>query len=396
MNRMKKHILFSLLLLIALVSCREKEAPPDAGNAEQHSDTENRVELTSEQIKVADVETGKIEQKQIGGTIKVNGVLDVPPQQLVSVSVPLGGFLKSTSLLEGSRVRKGEVIAVIDNIEFIQMQQDYLEAKSQLELAAADYDRQQELAKENVNSRKTLQQSKSNFETWQARFQALNAKLKAIHVDVKSVDRGIVSSSVNLYSPIDGYVTKVNVNIGKFVSPTDVLFEIVDTKHLHAELLVFEKDVPRLRIGQKVRFTLANETKERMATIYLIGRAIADDRTVQIHCHIDKEDTDLLPGMYLRALVETGTVVVPALPNDAIVDYEGRKYIFLEADELHAAGTEKGTRHFEMLEIQVSESELGYTQVIVPDSVANRHVVVKGAYTLISKLKNSDEDDHAH
>ena len=367
---------------------------------EQHDEheEENGVELTPAQSRTAGIELGKVDKKQISGTVKVNGVLDVPPQQLVSISVPLGGFVKNTSLLQGSRVKKGQVIASIENLDFIQIQQDYLEAKSQLELTEMDYKRQQELAKENVNSQKTLQQSKTNFATWQAKYNALREKLKVINIDVRSLEAGQVTSSINLYSPIGGYVTQVNVNIGKFVTPTDVIFEIVDTEHLHAELIVFEKDVPKLKIGQKVRFTLANETEERMATIYLIGREINKDRTVQVHCHIDKEDTELLPGMYLSAYVETGGALVPALPDEAIVDYNGKKYIFIVSEEKHEEDkAEQSGQHFMMLEIQTSNRELGFTEVNVPDSLSQAEVVVKGAYALLSKMKNSEEEGgHAH
>jgi cobalt-zinc-cadmium efflux system membrane fusion protein len=199
------------------------------------------------------------------------------------------------------------------------------------------------------------------------------------------------------------------VNIGKFVNPSDVLFEIVDTEHLHAELIVFEKDVLKIKIGQKVRFTLANETRERMATVYLIGREIREDRTVRIHCHIDTEDKELLPGMYLSALVETGGALVPALPNEAVISYQGRKYIFVLSEEIHQEGQQdesasskveqprEDSQHFSMVEIQTSNSELGYTEVTVPDSVSNSQIVIKGAYSILSKMKNSEEEGgHAH
>jgi cobalt-zinc-cadmium efflux system membrane fusion protein len=405
---MKTYTLFHSIIFVLFsygwVSCNNKETVKT--DAEEHHKTleeENIVMLTSAQVKTADIELGKIEQKQISGTIKVNGVLDVPPQQLVSISVPIGGFLKNTSLLEGSRVKKGEVIATIENIDFIQMQQDYLEAKSQFELAKIDYERQQQLAKENVNSQKTLQQSKNNYSIWQAKYNAFREKLNVVNINIKKVEAGNVESTINLHSPIDGYVTEVNVNIGKFVNPTDVLFEIVDTEHLHAELIVFEKDVLKLKTGQKVRFTLANETKERMATVFLIGRAINEDRTIQIHCHIDHEDKELLPGMYLSALVETGGALVPALPNEAIIDYQGREYIFIasnkpqrnvinDRNDLQENDSPKGAQYFTMLEIQTSNSELGFTEVTVPDSLAAVGVVVKGAYALLSKMKNTEEE----
>ena len=405
--KISQYIIYTFLALV-ISGCNNgtEKALEDEGH---HEDAENVVEVTEAQMKNAGVALGTIEKKQISGTIKVNGVLDVPPQQLISISAPLGGFLKSTELLEGSRVKKGQAIATIENLDFIQMQQDYLEAKSSFELAKADYERQQELAKENVNSEKTLQQAKSNFTTWQAKFSGLKEKLKVLNLNAASIEEGNLRSTINLYSPINGYVTEVNVNVGKYVNSTDVLFEIVDTEHLHAELIVFEKDVPKLKIGQKVRFTLANESTERMATVYLIGREISADRTIQIHCHIDKEDKELLPGMYLNALVEAGGSLVPALPDEAIIDYQGKKYIFIAAGEgkedakEHEEGNgeaehhEEG-KHFTMVPVEIGNSELGYTEIASLDSISKEsQVVIKGAYALLSKMKNSEEEGgHAH
>jgi len=407
-----KHILKTLFILTVFIgsglvmSCGSKsEQEAEAEGHESHNEEENTVEFTEAQYKTADIELGKVENKQISGTIKVNGMLDVPPQQMASISVPLGGFLKSTPLLQGSRVTKGQVIAIVENLEFIRLQQDYMEAKNQLEFAKSDYERQQELAKENVNAQKTLQQSKTTFVTWEGKLSSLREQLKMLNIDAASVEPASIKSTMNLYSPITGYVTEVNVNIGKYVNPTDILFEIVDTEHLHAELTVFEKDVPKLKIGQKVRFTLANETKERRATVYLLSREISADRTIRIHCHIDKEDTNLLPGMYLQAIVETGGLEVPALPDKAIVDFQGKKYIFYQLmEQPHAAlkgedqDEHKQEYHFSMIEVQTGNSELGFTEVMLPKDFPDAaQIVVKNAYAILSKIKNSEEEGgHAH
>ena len=350
------------------------------------SSTVSTVTLTDGQIQNAGVQLGQVESRQISGTVKANGVLDVPPQQLVSVSAPLAGFLKNTDLLQGSHVKKGQLVATIENLDFIQLQQDYVDAKSHYEFAKGDYERQQLLAKEEVNSEKTIQQSKANFLSWQAKYNGLREKLNVVKMNIASIEAGNFSSVIHIYSPIDGYVTQVNVNIGKFVNPTDVLFEIVDTEHLHVELTVFEKDVPKIKIGQRVRFFLANETSERFATVYLIGRQISHERTVRIHCHIDKEDRELLPGMYLSAQVETGGISMPALPDGAIVPYQGKKYVFIPEDT-----DVKNGRAYNMVEVETGESESGFTSVQFNRKFsANSHVVVKGGYELLSMLKNTE------
>lgn len=380
-----------------LISCDRKETSllQEESKREENG---NVVGFSTAQYQTAGIELGSVQNKQISGTIKVNGLLDVPPQQQVSISVPLGGFLKETPLLQGTKVAKGQVIAIVENLDFIQIQQDYLETKNQLEFAQADYNRQQELAKDNVNSQKTLQQSKATYSGLTGKMAGLREKLKVLRVDLAALEAGSVKSSISLVSPINGYVTEVNVNIGKFVNPSDILFEIVDTEHLHAELTVFEKDIPKVKIGQKVRFTLANETKERMATVYLLGRKISADRTIRIHCHIDTEDTNLLPGMYLKAVVETAGAELPALPDEAIIDFQGRKYIFYQvASQRQQTAEDPGGNepafHFEMLEVQAGNSELGFTEVILPPEFPtdSARVVVKNAYSILSKIMNSDD-----
>jgi len=394
----------SLLCILLLFSCGEANNE-ETVEEEHHQEEENTIELTEKQFRTAGIELGTIESKQISGTIKVNGQLDVPPQQKVSVSVPLGGFLKNTPLLQGTRVKKGQLIATIENLEFVQLQQDYLEAEGQLEFAETDYRRQQELARENVAAQKTLQQAKNSFTSWSSKVSGLREKLRILKINTENLRQGKISGELNLYSPINGYVTEVNVNVGRFVNPTDVIFEIVDTEHLHAELTVFEKDVPKLKIGQKVRFTLANETKERLATVYLLGREIGPDRTIRIHCHIEDEDTNLLPGMYLKAVVETGGIEVPALPDQAIIDFQGKKYIFYQMEgQPHTALKDESNEehnaeyHFVMFEIQTGNSELGFTEVVFPENfpVDTAKIAVKNAYAILSKMKNSEDEGHGH
>lgn len=390
-------ILF-VTILFAACGSKTETIEENTGRPEEDSVASNQVGLTSSQYKTAGVETGKVELKEISGTFKANGMLDVPPQQEISISVPLGGFLKKTDLLQGMFVSKGQLIAVIENPDFITMQQDYLDAKSQLEYTKADYERQQALAKENVNAQKTVQQSKASYNSLTAKVSGLRERIKVSGLSLSSVDNGNIHSSINIYAPISGYVTQVNANIGKYVNTTDVVFQIVDTKHLHAELTVFEKDVPKLKIGQNVRFTLANETKERTAKVFLIGREISTDRTVRIHCHIDKEDNQLLPGMFLKALVETGGSKVSALPNEAIVDFQGEKYIFISTGETQNSAsndTAKSDYHFTMMPVQTGNSELGYTEIVLPENfdITTTNVVVKGAYALLSKMKNSEEEE---
>jgi len=383
---MKKYKLITSLsvslLLLNLWACNNRSEPVETASTVKTD--KDQVELSAAQEKAIGLQLGHVEMKDLSGAVKANGMLDVPPQNLVSVSAPMAGVVKSTELLQGMRVQKGQVLVTMQHADYIQLQQEFLEVKSQQDYLKAEFERQQELSKDNVNSVKVLQRSKSDYETGLARYAGLRAKLQLLGIDADKLNEKNIQSGISIVSPISGFVTHVNVNIGKFVNPTDVMFTIVDTDHLHAELTVFEKDVQRIRVGQKVRFTLANEQKPRMATVYLVGREIGPDRTVRIHCHLDTEDSNLLPGMYLSAFVEAGAQHVPALPEEAVVNYDGKNYVFVPA--------EKGGL-FRMVKVVTGVTDLGYTEIHFNDRLKPQtKVVVSGAYDLLSQLKNSEEN----
>lgn len=372
-----------LLFSLWISSCAEKvnDAPVESISAA----LSDEVSLTEAQYNLAGLKVGKIEERTISSTIKANGMLDVPPQNMITVSALLGGFVKKTDLLQGMRVKKGQVIAVMEDPAYIQLQQEYLEGKSQLDFNEMEYQRQQELAKENINAQKTLQQAQSNFMSSKAKVEGLKSKLNLINISVADLENGSIKNEVNVYAPISGYVTQVHVNLGMYVNPKDVMFKIVDTQHLHAEILVYEKDVLQIKIDQRVRFLLANETRERLAHVYLIGKEISPDRTVRVHCHLEKEDPDLLPGMYLSALFETNLSKVPSLPEQAVISFEGADYVFLVTNEAE--------RRYKMLKITKGVTEGGFAEVnLAADIDQASSFVIEGAYDLLGYLKNTEEE----
>ena len=411
-----------LASIAILASCGTKTI--EATEEEHHHDEEGMVEFTSAQFKRSGIEFGKVEMKNLSSTISVNGALDVPPQNMVSVSAIMGGFVKSTELLQGMRVRKGEVILTIQNPDFIPIQSMYLENKQKLKYLELEYKRQEELSKENVAATKTFQQVSSEYNSLLATIGASEERLRILNIDPTTLNQSNIRSTVNIYAPISGYVTAVNVNIGRFVNPQDVICEIVDTDHLHAELTVFEKDISKIKKGQKIRFVLVNESnKERTASVYLINHQISDERTIRVHAHLDQEDPTLMPNMYLKALIEVGNNKTTALPDLAIVNAGGKNYIFIKVEEEghdHEKEEEgkdekhdhdKGHDHdkevkeeheeeyvFKAIEIQKGVSQNGYTEVMLPEGFETDHaeIVTKGAYDLLSKMNNSEEEGHAH
>ncbi len=375
--------LFTYAIATVLFSCNNSSQAPD--NRINTVATKTTVTLTDAQYQNATIETAVLQQKEISMTLKLNGKIDVPPQNLVSVSVPLGGYLRSTKLLPGMHVKKGEIIAVMEDQQYIQLQQDYLLAKSNLQLAELDYNRQKELNQSQASSDKITQQAQAELNTQRILMNGIAEKLRLINKNPNTLSAGTISKSVNIYSSIDGYVSKVNVNIGKYVTPADVMFELINPTDIHLNLKVFEKDVAKLAIGQKViAFDNAHPDKKYTCTIILISKNIASEGTADVHCHFETYDKNILPGMYMNAEVEIASTAENALPEESIVAFEGKEYVFVETK----------THEYQMQEITTKSTENGFTQVVFPgkEDLSGKKFVTKGAYTLLMKLKNTERE----
>ena len=377
-----KKIIILFVLTFTLFSCGNKKATETEST---QPILENNVTITDAQFKSANIQFGKLEKRTISTTLKLNGKIDVPPQNMVSVSMPLGGFLKSTKLLPGMHVKKGEVIAVMEDQQYIQLQQDYLTIKSKLNFYENEFNRQKELNLSKASSDKVFQQSEMDFKTQKIALSALTEKLKLINIDPEKLSESNLSRSANVYSSIDGFVSKVNVNIGKYVNPSDVLFELINPSDIHLNLKVFEKDLNKLSIGQKlVAFNNNQPDAKHPCEIILISQELSADRSAEVHCHFEDYDKTLLPGMYMNAEVEIKINNTESINEDAIVSHEGKDFIFIS----------KGNKQFELLEIKKGSTETNFTEVITLDGkdLSGFEVVTKGAYSLLMQLKNTSEE----
>jgi cobalt-zinc-cadmium efflux system membrane fusion protein len=365
-------------LFISMAACSSKpEAAPDTPSTQQEE-----IVLTDAQQAAIQLTVGAVQTRAISQEVRASGMLDAPPQNVVSISAPLGGFVKSTRLLQGMTVKPGDVLAVMEDANYIQLQQDYQEANSHLILLRQEFERQQELAKENIGARQRLQEAESAFRSTQAQCEGLAARLKLIGLQPEKVLIGPIQSAIEIKAPIGGYVTQVNVNIGKYVTATDVMFRIVNTDHLHAEVYVYERDLPALRVGQPLFIQLSNESRERTAKVYLIGKEISEDRTIRVHAHLDREDPTLIPGLFFTARIETANRAVDALPETAFVYFEGKDYVFLPQ-------TQTGT--YIPREVKKGECLDGFCEVSF-ESTPPAQIVIAGAYQLLSVWKNRAEE----
>ncbi|HRG87848.1 MAG TPA: efflux RND transporter periplasmic adaptor subunit [Chitinophagales bacterium] len=375
---MKKYII--LILTVALAACNSKQPATEKETATAES---NSVVLTETQLKNAGIQTGMPESKNIAQVLKLNGVIDVPPQNMVSISFPLGGYLKSTKLLPGMHVSKGESLAVLEDPQYIQLQQDYLMAKAKLTYTEADYNRQKDLNAAKANSDKTFQQARADYESQKVLLKSLGEKLFLIGINPTTLNEDNLSRSVNIYSPINGFVTAVNVNIGRYVSPTDVLFELVNPEDVHLNLTVFEKDVNKLAIGQQVTAYTNNDGKKHDAEIILVSRNVDANRAAEVHCHFKKYDKQLLPGMFMNAEVNVQSTDALAVPEAAVVRWQNKNYVFTDA----------GDYNFTLTEVQTGVTDKGYTELLVSDkdAWAGKKIITSNAYAALMKMKNSGE-----
>lgn len=364
---------------ILFTGCGNKPETP--AEAREATVTEDLVTLTDKQMANTRLQTGAIARQSISGTLKVSGQVDVPPQNLVSVSIPLGGYLKSTAMMPGTHVKKGQLLAVMEDPQYIQLQQDYLTARNRLGYAEKEYDRQRELNRNKAASDKVMQQAESEYRNLSVESKALAAKLSLLGIRAEQLTENNISRTINIHSPITGYVSKVNVNIGKYVTPSDVIFELVNPEDIHLNLTVYEKDLSKLAIGQPaVAYTNARPDQRYETEIILISHSLNENRSAEVHCHFLKYDKTLVPGMYMNVEVKLGDMEENVLPDAAIVNFEGKDYVF----------TQEAARSFRIIPVEKGQTSDGMTVVTAPD-LTGKQIVTEGAYTLLMQLKNIAE-----
>lgn len=373
---MKNIIQFTTVFLL-LMSCGNKNNAESA--SEERAETIG-IQVTQEQFDTNDLMLGTIKKRTFPKMVETSGMIDVPPENRASVMAFMGGFVKQTSLLVGDQVKKGQLLVVLENQEFVQMQQDYLEVYNQLDYLEAEFKRNQTLFEEKIASQKNFLQAKSNYETAKARYQGLREQLQMLNISPRNVELGNISSQAAIYAPIHGSVTKMNVAKGSYVSPATEILEIVDNEHVHLELTVFEKDILKVKKGQKIQFKIPEASGETFdAEVHLVGTSIDDaKRTIKVHGHLEhEEEGNFLPGMFIDAKIMTDTTKVWSLPEEAVIESEGTYYI------LKLASKEDGDYTFERVAVKQGNTYDGYTEIIATGLNETDQFLTKGVFDLI-------------
>lgn len=378
---MKRYIIFGLVLW-SLWSCKGKQESAAIEPDQQEDST--LVRLNTAQLKNAGIKIGSPVLEEVNEVLKLQGKVEVPPSGSVSVSFPLGGYLKSTKMVAGMPVRKGQVLGILEDIAFIQLQQDYLQSKAAEDLALSEYRRQEELNRSKASSDKVLQQAKNSWELQRISRNGLAEKLSLLGIHAANLTASKISGTVAVKSPIDGFVSKVNVNPGKYTAATDVLFELVNPKNIHLAVKVYEKDLAAIHIGQQIiAYTNAKPEQRLAAEVILISKDLNAERIAEVHCHFKQVNESLVPGMFMMAELKLNGQKAMTVPEGAVVRWQNLYYVFI-------AGAEQ---RFKLVQVTLGQLQEGRQQIYSPAIQTGTQLVVENAYALLMKMKNTADED---
>lgn len=437
MNRnIKLLCLYSLglTLLCGLPSCQSNKQQTEQTEAHSEASTDSeQAFLTHDNLKAAGIRIGKLEYKELSATIRANGMLKVPNSDKGFVSSLYGGVVQRFLVHQGQRVARGQAIAIISNPQFVQMQEEYLTTKSRLVYAEQELRRQEALQHSEAGIGKQLQSAQAELGALRSRRASLAQQLRLMGISPDKLSIENLRSSISITSPVSGVVGELNVQVGAYVDPSTPICSVINNEALHLDLNVYEQDLPKLKVGQKIHFRLTNNPSEEYdAIIHTIGGTFeSGSRTIAVHCSLEGRPTGLIDGMSTTGLISIGEVLTPALPDEAIVNYEGKDYVFLQLsdDPAHshehdhtaqdsaktntqAEATIEANKHtdtrtdhihaedghrFRRVQVIRGASALGYTAIsFVEDVPKDASFVLSGAFFVNATLTPNTGHNHAH
>jgi cobalt-zinc-cadmium efflux system membrane fusion protein len=357
---------------------------------EAHSD-EEEVLLSQKQFETLKMKTDTIALRNLVGYVEANGALEVPPQNEAAITSVVGANVVSINVIEGDKVNKGQVVAYLSHPNIIKMQTDYLNAVSNSNFLKKNYQRQQKLYNAGVGSGANFQKAEAEYDASKAMANGLEAQLKLLNINTSLVKNGTIAQSISLRSPIDGYVQKVEVKTGQYVEPQTELFEIVNTHHVHADLMVFEKDVYKVKKGQKVIFNLQSNTDEDLtAEIYSVSKTFEDNpKALHVHAEIENKKGNLIPGMYIKGKIQVDNTVSRALPESAVIKEGDKFYVF-------SVKKENDDWSFKPVEVILGAKDGNWLAVQFTRKLdKSTKFAYNNAYYLMAEMKKGDAE-HEH
>lgn len=367
---------------LLLVSCNsssgeDKAEPTPPGDLSE-------LKVTRPQFEGSAMKLENLQDREFTQIVKANGMFDVPPENKASVSVYFGGYVKRLDLLPGQKVNRGQVLFVLENPEYLEVQRDFLEEKGKLKYLKSDYERQKTLSRDNVASEKQFLKAESDYKVASAKYESLRKKLQLMGIAPAKISEENLRSSIMVLSPINGYVSEVNINLGSFLDASDVGVELINPEHLHLELQIFEKDLPKVKEGQKIIFNLQDDpSKKYEAEVHLVGKSIEPQkRTISVHGDLVSEGEKSLfnPGMYLESEIQTAVETLASLPQEAVVNIEDKYFVLL----LESEGPEGYL--FRKQEVKAGPEQGGYRAILNSENLPkDAQILTAGAFNLIKE-----------
>ncbi len=384
-----KTIFFAVTLMIGLAACTgQPESKVENKSAETEakvSEGMTPVSLTQQQLKALNIEVTTMGKRDFHGVVEANGHLRVPPQHMASVTAIVGANVSSIKVFLGDKVKKGQVLATLSHPRLLQLQSTFLKDWNRMEYMRKEYQRQKKLYKALVGSGKDFQKVSADYFTLKGELKNLESQLRLLHLDPEKIKQGYLYEKVPVVSPIEGYVNKIDVNMGQYVEPQKTMFKVVNNDRIHADLLIFEKDVYKVKTGQKVRFSVASHpVKMLTATIYAVGKSFEQNpKAVHVHASFKHKGNGLIPGMYITGRISTDNDFSYALPEGAVVKEGGKNYIF-------SAQKEKEGMRFTPVEVVIGQTEDRWDEIkLLSPLKPGTLFALNGAYYLISEMKKN-------
>ncbi|MCB9223187.1 MAG: efflux RND transporter periplasmic adaptor subunit [Crocinitomicaceae bacterium] len=393
---MKKNIIYYTIFILLLASCGGSETD---GHGDEHGhdhghegdDHGEEIHFTQDQFNALGVKVDSLPKRNLGTYVEANGELEVPPQNQAEVTAVIGANVKDIKVIEGEKVKKGQVLAYLAHPDLIQLQTDYITNWNDLQFLEQEYERQSKLYEDKITSGKDFQKLKSDYNSKVGVVTGLEAQLQLIGISVTNLQENKITQTVAVRSPIAGYVRLVEVKVGQYVNPETSMFEIINNEHVHADLMVFESDVHKVKEGQKVQFSVESlPDKLLTATIYSVGQSFENDpKAVHIHAEIDNKEGHLIPGMYVRGRIIVDDYLSYALPEEAVVR-EGEKYFIFKAEK------EDQEWAFQPVEVVVGAKDNGWVEIKLLEQVETGTVFAwNNAYNMLAEMKKG-EAEHSH
>lgn len=368
--------IYLLALSLVLFSCKETKTEETAIK------DDNLITVTADQFKSAAMEITNPTEQDFEITVKTSGKIDVPPQNRAQVTTFVGGNVKSTRLLVGDKVTKGQALLTLENTEFLDIQKDYLEVAEQIKYLQSEYERQKTLFEEKISSQKNYLKAESEYRRAKGMYQSLRAKLKMLNINPSNVEQGKLTSVITIFSPISGDIVIMNANVGMYVAASDVMLEIIQTDHLHLELNVFEKDILKVKEEQDINFTVPEATKDVFhAKVHLVGKSIeGNERTINVHGHLDENmKQKLITGMFVEAAIVVDSKKAMGIPAEALITENNKNYVLLLKED------KNNSYFFKKVPVKVGERSEKFVEILLGTQInSSSRILVKGVFDLVN------------